>query len=63
VFADGPSLLPGNARLLHPAKRPNFVALNALAIKVAQLVIGERRNREEALTKSTFLPAMSKSKT
>jgi hypothetical protein len=31
-----------NTRLLHPAKRPDFVALNAAAIEVAHLVIGER---------------------
>jgi hypothetical protein len=29
-------------RLLHPAKCPDFVALNAPAIEVAHLVIGER---------------------
>jgi hypothetical protein len=38
----GPVCELRNARLLHPAKRPDFIGLNAAAIEVAHLVISER---------------------
>jgi hypothetical protein len=43
VANSGPVCEARNVRLLHAAERPDFVALNAAAIEIAHLLIGERR--------------------
>jgi hypothetical protein len=43
LIADlGPIGKAWNVCLLHPAKRPDFIALNALTIEIAHLLIGGR---------------------